>query len=243
MITGTTDSGTGQNSLQQSGWLNRIRPRLPYRPHLNPFAHCHVDALWPGCQGTLPIHGPAAGSRHAALPRGTGLQSCSYTGARELKRRYSSSRRIPPRHRPEQEDETVQVSSRMVEAYGGSLAYPHRYLQSDRLLKATGQLTSVRGGSSSYSDRTHSFAACRARSTRVFLPASYAMRAPRLWMFPSGARKVSQVQVPSDSRSPSSSAPRRPARPRLIQVVHFEQRDDAVAVASVEFEVPLAGAE
>jgi hypothetical protein len=54
---------------------------------------------------------------------------------------------------------------------------------------------------------THSSAACRARSTRVFLPGSYAMRAPRLWMFPSGARKVSQVQVPSDSGSPSSSAP------------------------------------
>lgn len=52
-------------------------------------------------------------------------------------------------------------------------------------------------------------AACRARSPRVFLPASYAMRAPRLWMFPSGARKVSQVQVPSDSGSPSSSAPPR----------------------------------
>ena len=42
---------------------------------------------------------------------------------------------------------------------------------------------------------------------KVFLPASYAMRAPRLWMFPSGARKVSQVQVPSDSGWPISSAP------------------------------------
>ena len=47
------------------------------------------------------------------------------------------------------------------------------------------------------------------RVIRVFSPASYAMLAPRLSMFPSDARKVSQVQVPSDSGWPSSSAPPR----------------------------------
>jgi hypothetical protein len=51
--------------------------------------------------------------------------------------------------------------------------------------------------------------AYRTRSTRVFLPASYATRAPRLWMFPSGTRKVSQVPVPSDSGPPGSSVPPR----------------------------------
>ena len=39
------------------------------------------------------------------------------------------------------------------------------------------------------------------------MPGGYARRAPRLWIFPSGARKVSQVQVASDSGSPSKRAP------------------------------------
>ena len=63
-------------------------------------------------------------------------------------------------------------------------------------------------------------------------------------MFPSGTRKVSQVQVPSDSGSTEQlSAAAGQLGARLIQVVHLEQRDDARAVAAVALEVAVAGAE
>ena len=51
-----------------------------------------------------------------------------------------------------------------------------------------------------------SSAAFRASSAGAFLPGSYARWAPRLWMFPLCAWKVSQIQVPSDSGSPGTSA-------------------------------------
>jgi len=48
---------------------------------------------------------------------------------------------------------------------------------------------------------------CRISSDfdRSLLPGIYAMRAPVLCMFPLGARKVSQVQVPFDSKRHSST--------------------------------------
>jgi len=60
-------------------------------------------------------------------------------------------------------------------------------------------------GSDLIFDHRHN-AAFRARSAGAFLPGSYAMWAPRPWMFLPGARKVSQVQVPLDSGSPGSPA-------------------------------------
>jgi len=65
-------------------------------------------------------------------------------------------------------------------------------------------------------------AACRARSTRIFLPAGYAMLTPRLWMF----GRAPEGEARSRCRlTPARRVARRrcgPARPHPIRVVHLE---------------------